>query len=157
MVLSRRIAGGMALPALLACLLACGCSQKSSKDGSPKEPQEGQAKNDLQQLGLMYHSYKDSNLNPPADAKELAQWAQRGGLPGAALIQQTSGPGGGGKYVIYFGAKIPQDFPAGMDKTVLGYESKVPGEGGVVLMGDGVAKTMTAAEFQAAAKPKIAK
>jgi hypothetical protein len=147
MISLRRIAGAVCGLAVLSCLLACGISGRVRQAA-----QRAQTSNDLKLLGLSYHNFHDTNKRGPASTNEWAQWAQKSGADPMTLsvIQQT---GPGGKYVMYWNAKIPGDFPAGTSNTVLGYESNVPTSGGQVLMADASVQQMSAAEFNSAAKP----
>jgi hypothetical protein len=147
----RRIVGVVSGLAVLACLVACGGITSKMQQAAKRT----QTSNDLKQLGLTYHNFCDAHQGKgPANMNEWLQWAQKGDPGTTGLIQQT---GPGGKYVILWGAGIPKDFPQGAFQTVLGYESAVPQQGGVVLMGDASVKQMTATEFAAAPKPATAK
>jgi hypothetical protein len=110
--------------------------------------------NDLKQLGLTYHQFHDAQGKGPANSDEFAQWASTNMPERVALIQQT---GPGGKYVLFYGQRIPADFPSGTSNTVLGHEAQVPASGGIVLMADTSTRQMSAAEFAAAVKPTAPK
>jgi hypothetical protein len=129
--------------ALVLALLASGCGRIQNAAERAKKS------NDLKQLGLMYHSYIDANRKGPASADDLLKAAA--GEPGAqAVVQKVKD----GKYVLIWGTTITemQKSPQGSTGTVLGYEATAPTAGGLVLMGDGSVKNMTAAEFAAAPK-----
>lgn len=145
----RRIVAGVCGLAVLSCLLACGISGKMQQAA-----QQAQTSLELSQLGMSYHNYANSNKNKgPASSAEWVKWAQKSEPQSVALIQQT---GPGGKYTFYWNVEIGK-LPSGSQSTVLGYESKVPSSGGIVVMADGfTTKPMTAAEFSSATKPPSA-
>jgi hypothetical protein len=132
---------------VLAFVLACGGFQK----GMQQAAQQMQTQAELQQLGSSYQRFSAEKGKGPANTTEWADWAKTKDAATLAIINQT---GPNGKYVIFFGLKIPDDFPDGTSNTILGHESKTPKEGGAVLMADGTTKVMTAAEFSSAKKPK---
>jgi hypothetical protein len=132
--------------AVLAFVLACGGVQK----GMQQAAQQMQTQAELQQLGRSYQNFAAEKNKGPANTTEWADWAKTKDAGTVALINQT---GPNGKYVIFWGLRIPQDFPDGTSTTILGYESKTPNEGGAVLMADGTTKLMTQAEFNSAKKP----
>jgi hypothetical protein len=107
---------------------------------------------ELISLGLLYHKYWDGNKKGPTTVDELATVAQAND----SFELRSIGNLRSGKYVFYMDVDFPK-LPAGVGKTVLGYEAKVPAEGGQVLMADGSVKDMTAGEFQTANKPPNAK
>jgi hypothetical protein len=100
--------------------------------------------NDMKMIGLAYHNFHDANNKPPSNAQDLLTIDPTVG-PAVALIQS-------GEVIFIFDAKLSDMMQQGSGSTVLAYEAKVPTAGGVVLLGDGSVKQMTAAEFQAAPK-----
>jgi TPR repeat protein len=134
--------GALVLAAL--ALLAAGCSRVRQAADRAKRG------NDLRALGLMYHNYVDSNNKGPASAEDLKKVANS--PEEQALVQAVKD----GKYVLIWGTTIRemQNNPEGSSGTVLGYEAAAPSAGGMVLMGDGVVRNMTAAELAAAPKAK---
>jgi hypothetical protein len=136
----------VALVLAVAALLAPGCGRiKNAADRSKKS-------NDLKQLGLMYHSYIDMHRKGPGSVDDLMTMATD---PGAqAVVQMVKD----GKYVLIWGATIVgmQKNPQGTSGTVLGYETTTPTAGGLVLMGDGSVRNVTAAEFASLPKAEPA-
>jgi hypothetical protein len=104
-----------------------------------------QRTNQLKAIAIAYHNCNDQNLKGPANAAELQKFLE--GFPDAVQAIQS------GEIVVYWNAKVPTDFPKGTSNTVLAYDKVVPASGGVVVMGDGSPRVMTAAEFAAAPKP----
>ena len=133
-----RIVGVACGLAVLSCIVACGSLRQSAA--------RQKTSNDLKQLGLAYHNFIDANKKGPANS---AEWLSKAGPEDAALIQQT---GPGGKYTMFWGVQISK-LPQGSNNTVLGHESTVPSQGGLVLMCDASVRQMTATEFAAAPKP----
>jgi hypothetical protein len=115
--------------------------------GGFRLPAVGRAQilNDFKQLGLLYHTTLDTSGKPPAN---LADWKDlKKEFPkGYKAIEE-------GRYVFYFNVSL-KDMKAGTSNTVLAYEKDAPTRGGVVLMGDGSVKTLTADEFAKAPKAK---
>jgi hypothetical protein len=140
----RRIPGVVFGLAVLCCVLACGGAIKQAQ-------QKVKDLADIQQLGMSYHSYANTKGNGkgPANADEWVNWAQGDPSQAAAvpLIQQCKP---GGKYAFHWGVKLGMP---NSSNTVLGYETKLPGSAGMVVMVDGSPREMTPAEFNAAAKP----
>jgi hypothetical protein len=107
--------------------------------GSDPPPPRNQA--DLTQIYEIYRHFIKSQEKPPADLTDLTQKRYQGIYPSAVKALEE------GKYVVLFGV-------ANKDSgTVLAYEKDAPTEGGAVLMANGVVKTMTAAQFNAAKPP----
>jgi hypothetical protein len=128
----------------LFALFAAGCGRVRDAAARSKRT------NDLKQIGLSYHNYLDLNAGkPPANADDLAKAAA--GDPQAAQAAQLAKSG---QYIILWGSTVVamQKNPGGSSGTVLGYENGALLSGGLVLMGDGAVKNMTAAELQAAPK-----
>jgi hypothetical protein len=133
----QRIGGVLAALAVLSSVLACGAMGKASA--------RQKAVNDMKQLGMMYHNFHDAKARGPESA---AEWNALVSDPEEkALVSAVAA----GEYVIYWNVKFPT-LTAGTQNTVLGYEKKVPTEGGTVLMADGSVQQMTAEDFAAAPK-----
>ena len=111
--------------------------------------QKQKERNDLMQIGLMYHNYIDVNKKGPATLDDFVRFAQKSD---PAVVNDLQS----GKYVIYLDVDISK-LPDGAFNTLLGYEANTPTAGGPVVMADGSTKDMTAAEFAAAKKPPSAK
>jgi hypothetical protein len=115
--------------------------------------QKQKERNDLMQIGLMYHNYYNINKSkPPATLDDLLKFGQQNDPAAAPVMNDLQS----GKYVIYLGVDVMK-LPDGSTNTVLGYESNVPTAGGPVLMADGAVRDMTPADFAAAKKPANAK
>jgi hypothetical protein len=128
---------------VVSCVLACG-----SITGVRQAAARAKATNDLKQIGLAYHNYFDLKKKGPANVTELQSIFSD---PQEKAVIALAGPGG--PYVVIWGANIIEmSKTAGSSNTVLGYEATAPTSGGLVLMGDGFVKQMTAAEFNAATK-----
>lgn len=59
-----------------------------------------------------------------------------------------------GDVIVLWGVKMANEDGSGVTGELVAYEKKVPTEGGYVLLQDGNVKKMSAAEFEAAPKPK---
>jgi hypothetical protein len=103
-----------------------------------RETQESE----LKQIGKYYRDFAAAG-RPPAKAEDLADLKKQE----LKLWQKVKV----GIYVLMWNADV-NDAPAGAANTILGHEKEAPTRGGAVLMLDGSTKTMTAQEFQAAAK-----
>jgi hypothetical protein len=145
MTFARRIVGVVSGLAVLSCILACGVTTKVNQAKGRM-----QRTNDLKQLGMMYHDYNATNQKGPPDNQTWVQWAMKMDAGSAAVVQKA---GPGGQYTIYYGLRIPADFPAGTSNTVLGYENQPSGGSRLVLFADGDVRFITEAEFNAATKP----
>jgi hypothetical protein len=136
MISFQRAVGIVCGLAVLACMLACGNIRQAAE--------RQKTSNDLKQIGLAYHNYNDANKGKgPSAPNDLLPYLEGN----QALVDQTAP---GGKYVVIWGvsiAELSKTSPVGMSGTVLGYESTAPTAGGVVLMGDGGTRIVTAAEF----------
>ncbi|HEY7428751.1 MAG TPA: hypothetical protein VH682_31260 [Gemmataceae bacterium] len=132
----------MGFVALLA-LLTVGCGRVKQAAEKTRNT------NELKHIALLYQNYLDINHAAPANADDLLKIASSDPQAVQAVQQAKSG-----KYVILWGATTSemQKNPQGSSGTILGYEKDVPTAGGLVLMGDGGVKNMTAAEFQSAPK-----
>ncbi len=126
--------------AVVAVVFGCG--------GVRQAAQKAKRDNQLKAVALAYHNCNDATGKGPANAAQLGKYLAD--FPEALQAVQN------GDIVVYWGAKVPTDFPAGASNTVLAYEKAVPSNGGLVAMGDASTRSMTAAEFAAAPKPKQA-
>jgi hypothetical protein len=98
----------------------------------------------MKRLGLAYHNFWSTNGNRgPAKAEDLAKYYENDAQVTALLKN--------GDVVVYWGATL-QKMTQGSSNTVLGYEKATPTSGGLVLMGDGSTRTMSAEEFAKAPK-----
>jgi hypothetical protein len=146
-----RIIGIVCGAAVVACLLACGATQKVREAADRTK-----RSNELKMIGLCCLQYHDEKRTFPPDQQTLQQWAQQM-FPEAVPAIQKTGPGG--QYTVAYGPwRLPKDFePQGAGGTVLGYESQPSPQGRLVLTADGAVRMMNEAEFAAAARPKGAK
>jgi hypothetical protein len=124
---------------------------KPTTPPAPNSPrtaaEQKKASNDLKELVLAYHAFVDANPGKaPGNLDALSKYFTQDGKVLQAMKE--------GKYVFFYGARI-ESMTQGTSNTVLAYEKDVPTRGGLVAMADGVVKTMTVQEFQAA--PKAAK
>jgi hypothetical protein len=154
MISLRRTVVGVCGLAVLSCLLACGGVTKRMQKAAQEAAEQTQSSLDLGLLGKSYVDYASSHKGKgPSGSGEWLRWAQgqkKDSMP-TNLIQQT---GSGGKYKFYWNVDIGKLPPGSSTSTVLGYESKVPDSGGVVVMADGwTVKPMSDTEFVAATKP----
>ena len=95
------------------------------------------------QIGQLFHLYQKGQKPPPKGLQDILPLERA--LPGAVGSIKSK------EVLIYWGAGL-SDAPEAAS-TVLAYQKDVPEKGGEVLMQDGTAKKMTAAEFQSAPKP----
>jgi hypothetical protein len=148
MITLQRIVGVASGLAVLSCILACGVTGKVREAAA-----RAQTSNELKQIGLAYHSFLDDKRKPPASFEEFIAWV-RTKQPEAAAVVEQAGPGG--KFVITWNVN-PIKQTAGSSNTVLGHESKVPAQTGLVLMADGSVFNLSPSEFASKAKPTISK
>src|SRR5262245_24657180 len=123
---------------LMAVSRVPGCNKKG-----PGTPEQTQRNLELEQIGELYKLYMDKHKRPPAKATDLK--------PLALAFQEGYRAVQDGQYVVFWGVDLSNSSKA---KAVLAYEKDVPEQGGLVLLGNGTIKTMTAPEFQAAPKAK---
>ena len=117
----HRVCGVAAALVVLSCMLACG----SVREAAARQ----KATNDLKQLSLSYHNFVDThNGQGPSGPDEWSKFAVE--PQEKALIEMTRP---GGQFVFYWKVKIGDLAKAGgASNTVLGHESKVPTDGGLV-------------------------
>jgi hypothetical protein len=99
--------------------------------------------NDLKQIGLAYHNCVDATGKAPAKAEDLAPFLCNNKRMVDLLKNED--------IVFFFGVGIAQ-MTSGTSNTVLAYDKDVPDKGGLVLMGDGSVKKMSAEDFKKATK-----
>jgi hypothetical protein len=100
--------------------------------------------NQMKQIALAYHNFWAANANrAPGKAEDLAPYYENDAKITALMKDGT--------VVVYWGASI-QKMTQGSSNTVLGYEKDTPKGGGLVMMGDGSVKKMSAEEFAKAPK-----
>ena len=92
----------------------------------------------------MLSLYSGEHRRGPAKADDLARY-QVGFPLGYRAVQSR-------EIVVFWGATMPGEGEGGKTEAVVGYEKKVPSEGGFVLLHNGTVKEMSPAEFQAAPK-----
>ncbi len=137
----------------VAALLLAGCNpgttssgqqEASPPVGSITNPAERKmAETDLQQIALAYQICHDVTGKPPSKPEDLFQYME--GPQGRASQGVTSG-----KYIVYSNVKLVPADPK-ISNMVVAYYKDVPTAGGLVAMGDGKVKTMTADQFKAIA------
>jgi hypothetical protein len=133
-VSNRSARAGVAAVLVATLPVACGPSTT---------PPESQAQLSIGQVGQMFHFYQKGQKPPPQGLKDILPLKRQ--YP--AAVQSISSK----DVLVYWGVGF-SDAPEAAS-TVLAYHKDVPEQGGEVLMQDGTAKKMTAAEFQAAVKP----
>jgi hypothetical protein len=122
--------------AVLAAILPVGCGPSTAAPESREELS-------ILQVGQVFHAYQKQQKPPPKELKDILPLQRV--LPTAVESIRSK------DVLVYWGVGI-SDAPEAAS-TVLAYHKDVPEKGGEVLMQDGTAKKMTAAEFQAAPKP----
>jgi hypothetical protein len=137
----------------LAFLFTLGCGREAALKARLKK------NDDLKQIGLFYSYYLQTHKDKaPASAEELAKYAAEYPEPPAGQMdqfvkaKQVVESVKSGQYVIIWGSTPQEMGKIGVSVTILGYEKDAPNAGGVVLMGDGLTRTMTLAEFQSTPK-----
>jgi hypothetical protein len=92
--------------------------------------------NNLKMLGIAYHNCHDTNMKGPSGWAE----AQQFGLPAEAQ-QQLEAAG----YTVVWGLKMAEA-KQGTSNTIIAHQPNAATEGGLVLLLDGSAQQLTAAE-----------
>jgi hypothetical protein len=150
MISPRRVAVAGCARAALSCLLGCGGFFNRLKKTAEQAKEEAEVTLELGQLAKSYLAYARAHKDRgPASSGEWQRWAQgKKDLTLARLIQET---GAGGKYRFYWDVDVGK-LPAGSGSTtVLGYESKAPESGGMVVMADGMTTKKLSDEDSASA------
>jgi hypothetical protein len=127
------------MTAVLIAIIPVGCGPST---GGPESIEQLK----IAQVGQIFRIHRKSQKPPPQSIKDVE--ALNAALP-AAISSVRSGD-----VVIYWGAGLSDDPEAA--STVLAYQKQVPENGGEVLMQDGNARKMTAAEFATAKKAAAA-
>ena len=138
--------------AVISLCLSSGCGGSGSSgggDGNKSDP-KGSAvtADDFKKIALAYESlFEVPAGKPPSKPEDLAK--------GLNNDDRLLGLLKSGEVVFIYNVK-PFEMPEGSTRTVLAYEKDVPEKGGLVLLGSGFVKKMTAEEFKKAplAKPK---
>ena len=139
MTRTKRIVDVLAIVGMVMTLPACGVVGDAAT---------AKTKNDITQVLLGYSTFEVIHNKPPTDAKEFSEWASKCTPPDASVSFAKLEAQG---YKVYWGtetAKLP-----GASSTVLIHPGDAATKGGIVGMADFTVTTMTAAEFNAAAKP----
>jgi hypothetical protein len=104
-------------------------------------PSDARTTNDLRQIGLAYHNHVDAANKAPAKAEDLGPYLDNNKRLLDLLKNED---------VVFFYNVTPTQMTSGTSNTVLAYVKDVPDKGGLVLMGDGSVKKMSADEFKKA-------
>jgi hypothetical protein len=94
--------------------------------------------NDLKNIGLAYQNCLIQTGKAPAKAEDLAPFFDNDQKLVKALKDNE---------IIFVYGVSQNQMPKGTANTILAYEGQCPKQGGMVLMGDGTVRQMTAAEF----------
>jgi hypothetical protein len=122
--------------AVLVAVVPIGCGPSTAGPESTAELSIGQ-------VGQIFHFIQKGQKPAPKGASDL--------LPMQRVFPAAVDSIRNKEVLVYWGVAL-SDAPEAAS-TVLAYHKDVPEKGGEVLMQDGTAKKMTAAEFQAASKP----
>jgi hypothetical protein len=143
LIVGLSVGGGVLLIGLIVLVVLL------TKDGGPGggAREDPQTANDLRDIGMAYHMYMNDFRRPPAGLHDLRDEMEIQANPSARNGLES------GRYVVFWNARIPNDFPMGTSNTVLAYERDVPTRGGSVLMADGLVKTVSAQEFRNLPRP----
>jgi hypothetical protein len=114
---------------LLVSLTALGCG---GKDADPEYM------NQLRAFAKAYHSYADSTKMSPATLADLK--------PDWAAFPRVREDIESDQFVVAWGVSLERS-AAENDRYVLGYEVDVPQNGGLVLLGGGTVRQVSAEEF----------
>ena len=121
---------------LILSVLVVGCSGKPTEG----DPDTLHREADLREIYDMYTMYAKRNERPPTQASDLLR-------KNAEILYSSGVPAlKSGNYVVVWGLS---DRNSG---TVLAYEKDALAKGGVVLMGDGTVKQMSADDLKAVLK-----
>jgi hypothetical protein len=104
-------------------------------------PSDARTTNDLRQIGLAYQNLFAVDGKAPAKAEDLAPYFDNNKRLLDLLKNED---------VVFFYNVTPLQMTSGSSNTVLAYVKDVPDKGGLVLMGDGSVKKMSADEFKKA-------
>ena len=140
----KRILGAIALAVLVMTLPACG----GMRDAAARQKKA----NDIKQFLLAYHNFLDINTKPPANQAEFTAHVAKSDPDAGAAVSRVLSQG----YFVYWGTN-PTKLTTGSSNTVLVYPGDAATNGGLVGLADGSTRMMTAAEFDAAAKPPAPK
>jgi hypothetical protein len=140
-MLQTRIVGTLIALAAVSLVTGCGAVQQARQ--AAKQQQTG---NFLKMLGIAYHQCHDTTGKGPADWAE----AEKYDLPAEAKqVLESEG------YTVVWGLKM-SEAKQGTSNTIIAYQPKAKTEGGMVLLLDGSAQQMSAADVSeklAAAAP----
>jgi hypothetical protein len=101
--------------------------------------EDARTTNDLKQIGLAYHLFINDNPRGPTKAEDLGPYL----CNNKRLIDLLKNED------IYFFYKVGiAQMTAGTSRTILAFEKDAPKKGGLVLMGDGSVKKLSADEFK---------
>lgn len=120
--------------------IAAACAALSLVAG-PVAAADTATANDLKQIGLAYHNHIDATGKAPAKAEDLGPYF----CNSKKLLDLLKDE----EIVFFYKVGIAQ-MTAGTSNTVLAYVKDVPDKGGLVLMGDGSVKKMSADDFKKA-------
>jgi hypothetical protein len=120
----------------LPLLLGLACGLILSGCGQPLDYE-------LKGLAMDYHNFHEEEGRGPANVEELKQFSSTA-LPSSGGLSEAIDRG---EFVVIWNAAL---FPAAEEneKYVLGYETKVPESGGLVLFGGGSVRNVSAEEFK---------
>lgn len=117
-----------------------GCQSATTTEGASSNV------DDLQALGVVYHSYHDSNGQGPDSADDLINMlsdpAKKEEFAKSAACKKLKS----GDFVL--NPRIQFREANDLANIPLIYEKQAPTDGGIVVLGDATAKKMTAAEFK---------
>jgi hypothetical protein len=97
--------------------------------------------NDLRQIGLAYQNLVAVDGKAPAKAEDLAPYFDNNKRLLDLLKNED---------IVFFYNVTPTQMTSGTSNTVLAYVKDVPDKGGLVLLGDGSVKKLSAEEFKKA-------
>lgn len=106
----------------------------------PEETARRLAIRNLRHIGLAYHRFLSDKRRAPASAAELQPFLATSPSAWTRLDK--------GEVVFIFNVAL-DDMSQGPGNTVVAYERQTPSAGGLVLLGEGTAKHVSAAAFKA--------